>query len=101
MVAFVERETPADSVVVTDLWWFDMVTAALYPSRQVLLAEDGAAAEHVFASVSSLPQVFVAHSSGESTNDALLSDAEKFGFLERRRVEVPVRSLVIVEYDKR
>jgi hypothetical protein len=48
VVNFVERETPRGGYTITDLWWLDQVSDALYPDRTFLFAATDAAAIRAF-----------------------------------------------------
>jgi len=95
MVAFVERETPAGSVIVTDLWWLDQVTAGLYPTRTTLVVDGAAAAERAGSVVAHLPGIFVVRGA-ESGSD--LSDRwqQEGRFVTARTAAIPERGLTIV-----
>jgi hypothetical protein len=92
IVKFVERESEAGSYILTDLWYFDQVTAGLYPTRVVLFVNDLASTERAFRLLKTVDHVFVARSENES-GDALSHAPEKFAVT--RQVRVPERSLTL------
>ena len=97
IVQFVERETTADSYIVTDLWWFDQVTAALYPTRVVLFVDNPASAEGAFGLLATAPNIFVVRSVIESPRDALGGQREETTFVLKRRAGISDRSLTLDE----
>jgi hypothetical protein len=96
IVAFVERETPVDSVIVTDLWWFDGITAGLYPTRHMLVAETAESAAQVSQMLAATPRVYLVRSDTDSFGELFVS-CEGLGLSPVRRARVEVRSLELVE----
>jgi hypothetical protein len=101
IVQFVERETPPGSYILTDLWWFDQVTAALYPTRVVLFVDNAASADRVFRLLARAPDIFVVRSKSESPDDWLEQGRGGTSFVVKRRSEIPDRTLTIVRLSNR
>jgi hypothetical protein len=51
LVASAEQFIPAGSYVVTDVWWFDQVTAALYDRQTTLVAAESAQSREILAAL--------------------------------------------------
>ena len=96
IVGFVERETPAGSYVLTDLWWLDQVTAALYPTRVVLFVDGAASVHRALGLLATAPHVFVVRSEHESPQDSFGQWREGTAFTVIRRTDIPERSLTLV-----
>ena len=101
IVQFVERETPVGSYIVTDLWWLDQVTAALYPTRVMLFVDDAGSVRQASELLATVPKVFIARSTEESPPDALQDWQEGTPFSVRRRASIEERSLTLVELNRR
>jgi hypothetical protein len=98
VVEFVERDTTPGSYIVTDLWWFDQVTAALYPTRTVLFVDDAASAETAYRALPAASDVFIVRSEGESRNEALGEQRNGAApFVVERRSEIPEQTLTILQ----
>jgi hypothetical protein len=97
IVQLVERETPPGSYIVTDLWWLDQVTAALYPTRIVLFVDGAASAVRAFGLLATAPSIFVVRSDIESPPDAFDSWLDGTAFVIIRRTGIPERSLALSE----
>jgi len=100
-VQFVERETPPGSYVVTDLWWLDQVTAALYPTRIMLFVDSAASAQSVLGWVAAAPNVFVVRSESESPHDSFGQWREGTPFVVTRQSEIPERTLTMFQLSNR
>jgi hypothetical protein len=100
IVRFVERETPTDAVILTDLWWFDAVTADLYPGRRVLVAADSLYADRAFEQLEVLPRVFVVYSDTESPDNSVLKTHSPRRLVTVKRVSGPERGLVLMEFGR-
>ena len=97
IVEFVERETAPGSYIVTDLWWFDQVTAALYPTRVVLFVDDAASAAEALRLMKSAPEFFVLRSEGEPRIEpGTWPDAEPFTL--ERQAGIPERTLRLAHF---
>jgi hypothetical protein len=96
VVTFVEHETRPGGYIVTDLWWLDQVTAALYPTHTVMFIQNGDAANRAFRLLASASQVFIVTSDVESTLDLVGREFHP-DFVIEREVRIPDRSLAIVE----
>ena len=99
IVEFVEHEIPAHSYIVTDLWWFDQVTAALYPTRVVLFVNSAAAERRALGGLATCPQarVFIVRSKVESRPDSIERWLEFAPFAVKRKAEIPERALTIAD----
>jgi hypothetical protein len=101
IVEFVEREIPVGSYVVTDLWWLDQVTAALYPGRVMLFVDAPESAQRAFRLLAKAPNVFVVRSESESPRDSFEQWREGTPFAMRRRSDIPERELTIFQMSNR
>lgn len=97
IVDAIERSTPADAVLVTDVWWVDQVAAALYPGRTFLFAATPAAAHDALASLAAAHtgDVFVIRSRSESTAAPLAEWLAGTGLASVEVVAIPERELEI------
>jgi hypothetical protein len=95
LLEFVERGTASGGYVVTDLWWFPQVTAALYPTRTVLFVDSSAAARRALALLAGEVNVSVVRSAMESPPDSLDSWLEGTGFVVGRQTTSRERTLVL------
>ena len=100
---FVERETPREGYIVTDLWWLGQVTASLYPTRVVLFASDAIAAEQalVLLAEAHVPDVSIVRSRSESPQDVFARWYENTGFVLTRQSEIPERTLTVINVQLR
>jgi hypothetical protein len=101
LLDFVERGTPPGGYVVTDLWWFGQVTAALYPTRTVLFVDGGASARRAMALLAGESNVSVVRSERESPPDSLDSWLEGTRFVIGRQTTTRERALVLSELVRR
>ena len=99
VVGFVERETRAGSCIVTDLWWFDQVVAALYPTRVVLFADTPAALADALRAATAMSEVYAVWSGEES--HGLGPPAVQPRFTIGRRADIQERSLSLAELVQR
>jgi len=97
----VERGTSPGGYVVTDLWWFQQVTAALYPTRTVLFVDSSASARRALALLLGESNVSVVRSERESPPDSLDSWLDGTGFVVGRQTTSRERALVLSELVKR
>src|SRR5262249_61799815 len=97
IVQFVESETPPGSYIVTDLWWFDQVTAGLYPTRVTLFVDNAQNAQRAAELLRAARNVFVVRSDMESPPDALQEWQDGALFPIGRRASIPERSLTLTE----
>lgn len=96
IVEFVERETPDGSVIVTDVWWFDQVTAGLYPTRHVLVADTTESAARVSRMLAATPRVYLVRSDTASSGEFPVR-CDGMGLNPTRRARVGNPSLELVE----
>jgi hypothetical protein len=101
LLEFVERESPPGGYVVTDLWWFEQVTAAMYPTRTVLFVDGGASARRALAALAAESDVAVVRSEQESPPDSLESWLEGTGLVVGRQTMSRERTLVLSQLAKR
>jgi hypothetical protein len=101
IVQFVERETTPGSYILTDLWWFDQVTAALYPTRVVLFVDSAASAQRALGLAVTAANVFVVRSERESPHDSFGQWREGTPFVVTRQSEIPERTLTILQLSNR
>jgi hypothetical protein len=97
LLEFVERGTSPGGYVVTDLWWFQQVTAALYPTRTVLFVDDSAAARRALGLLAGRSNVSVVRSERESPPDSLDSWLDGTPFVVGRQTTSRERTLVLSE----
>jgi hypothetical protein len=101
LLEFVERGTPPGGYVVTDLWWFRQVTAALYPTRTVLFVDDSASARRALALLAGESNVSVVRSDRESRPGSLDSWLDGTRFAVGRQTTSRERTLVLSQLIKR
>jgi hypothetical protein len=101
LLEFVERGTSPGGYVVTDLWWFEQVTAALYPTRTVLFVDSSASARRALALLLGESNVSVVRSERESPPDSLDSWLDGTGFVVGRQTTSRERALVLSGLVKR
>lgn len=101
LLEFVERGTSPGGYIVTDLWWFQQVTAALYPTRTVLFADGSASARRALALLADQSNVVVVRSEQESPPDPLERWLEGSRFAIGRQTTSRERALVITELVRR
>jgi hypothetical protein len=99
IVEFVERETPTGSLIVTDVWWFDSITAGLYPTRQVMVADTTESVAMVWQMLAAMPRVYLVRSDADSS-DGFAARYQSSGFIPTRRVRVADRSLELIELSR-
>jgi len=100
IVQFVERETAPGSYILTDLWWFDQVTAALYPTRIVLFVDNAVSVDRAFKVLATASDIFVVRSDVESPGDGLRERQHGTAFVVKRHVGIPERSLTLAKLAK-
>ncbi|PYR20141.1 MAG: hypothetical protein DMF94_13020 [Acidobacteria bacterium] len=100
IVQFVERETAPGSYILTDLWWFDQVTASLYPTRIVLFVDNAVSVDRAFKVLATASDIFVVRSDVESPGDGLRERQHGTAFVVKRHVGIPERSLTLAELAK-
>jgi hypothetical protein len=101
LLEFVERGTSPGGYVVTDLWWFQQVTAALYPTRTVLFVDGSASARRALALVAGEPSVSVVRSESESPPGLLDSWLEGTTFVVSSEAKSRERALVLSQLARR
>jgi len=101
VVDFVEREVPAGGIIVTDAWWFQQVTAALYPTRVVLFVDNEASARHMVSVLAGVGHVWTIHSEAERPRHSLAEWLEAADFVVSDRSELPERALRLCELKRR
>jgi hypothetical protein len=94
-----ERETPDGSFIVTDVWWLDSITAALYPTRHVLVAETPESAALAFQMLAATRRVYLVRSDTDSSEELPLR-CESLGLIPTRRARLGDLSLALVEYSR-
>jgi hypothetical protein len=97
LLEFVERGTSPGGYVVTDLWWFQQVTAALYPTRTVLFVDGSASARRALALLAGESNVSVVRSERESPAESLDSWLDGTPFVVGRQTTSRERTLVLSE----
>jgi hypothetical protein len=99
IVTFVERGTAPGSYIVTDLWWLDEVTAALYPTRVWLLVKSPASAQRVLALLAEadISNVSLVRSRNESPADTFEHWRGDLPFVVYRTLEIPDRELTLYQ----
>jgi hypothetical protein len=95
LLEFVERGTSPGGYVVTDLWWLQQVTAALYPTRTVLFVDGAASARRALALLAGESNVSVVRSERESPPDSLDSWLDGTRFVVLRQTASRERTLVL------
>jgi hypothetical protein len=95
LLEFVERGTSPGGYVVTDLWWFQQVTAALYPTRTVVFVDSSASARRALALLAGESNVSVVRSERESPPDSLDSWLDGTRFAVGRQTTSQERALVL------
>jgi hypothetical protein len=102
LVAFTERETPPGSYIVTDLWWLDQVTAALYPTRTMLFAAAPASAERAIRLLAdaNVPDVSIIRSREESSAGTLDQWLGNSGFRRTAQADIADRTLTIYHVER-
>ncbi len=95
LLEFVERGTAPGGYVVTDLWWFQQVTAALYPTRTVLFVDDSASARRALALLAGESNVSAVRSERESPAESLDSWLDGTPFVVGRQSTSQERTLVL------
>ncbi len=101
LLGFVESGTPPGGCVVTDLWWFQQVTAAMYPTRTVLFVDGTTSARRALALLDGESNVSVVRSELESAPDPLDSWLEGTRFVVGRQTRWRERTLVLSELARR
>jgi hypothetical protein len=101
LLEFVERGTSPGGYVVTDVWWFQQVTAALYPTRTVLFADGAPSARRALALVAGESSVSVVRSERESPGGSLDSWLDGTGFVVGRKTTSPEGTLVLTQLVRR
>jgi len=102
IVDFVERGVPAGSYVVTDLWWFDQVTAALYPTRTMLFVDTRDKAQQLFSLLNHVaPSFFIARSTDESPKDGLDAWVGSGMVVPQRVTSLSDRRLIVIQVTSR
>jgi hypothetical protein len=95
-VRFIDQRTTAGGYVITDLWWLDQVTAALYPTRTMLFVDSLGKASEAFTMLRdehARPVYFV-----RSRSESLASSATwpfATGFVVTGRYDIPERDLTL------
>ena len=97
LLVFVESGTPPGRYVVTDLWWFQQVTAALYPTRTVMFVTDSASARRALDLLAGETNVSVVRSERESPPGSLNSWLDETRFVVGRQTTSRERTLVLSE----
>jgi hypothetical protein len=91
----VERGTSPGGYIVTDLWWLQQVTAALYPTRTVLFVDGSASARRALALLAGESAVTVVRSDRESSPDSLDSWLDGAPFVVERQTASAERTLIL------
>ena len=85
----------------TDLWWLDQVTAALYPTRVILFVDSAASAQRALGLAVTAPDAFVVRSERESPHDSFGQWREGTSFVVKRQSAIPERALTILQLSNR
>jgi hypothetical protein len=87
--------------VVTDLWWFQQVTAALYPTRTVLFVDGSASARRALALLAGESNVSAVRSERESPPGSLDGWLDGTPFVVGRQTTSRERALILSALVKR
>jgi hypothetical protein len=101
LLKFVERGTAPGGYVVTDLWWFQQVTAALYPTRTVLFVDGSASARRALALLAGESNVSAVRSERESPPGSLDGWLDGTPFVVGRQTTSRERALILSALVKR
>ena len=102
IVDFVERNTPPGSHVVTDLWWLDQVTAALYPTRSILFVDNPDSAQQLFSLLNHRGlRFFIVRSTDESPTSGLAAWVDSGLVVPERYIRLADRQLVLIQVSAR
>ena len=95
VLQLVERESAPDGYVLTDLWWLDQVTAALYPRPVILFTETTSSARTALQALSDagVDNVTIVRSRTESGPDPIAAWVDARLFRVSARSDIPERSL--------
>jgi hypothetical protein len=95
LLEFVERGTSPNGYIVTDLWWFQQVTAGLYPTRTVLFVDGDASARRALTLLAGESDIWVVRSERESPPGSLDSWLDETPFAVQRQSTLEERTLVM------
>ena len=95
LLEFVERGTSPGGYIVTDLWWFQQVTAALYPTRTVLFVDGSPSARRALALLAGESDVSAVRSERESPPGSLDGWLDGTPFVVERQSTSQERTLVL------